>query len=196
MSRGQPCSFRPAGRVVADPHSTASLGCVCRGAPLSQGWISNVEGHDCVVCPYHGWAFDERGLLRDVPVSWGHCVPRTSVGLGHPRCRAEPGKRGRVTGPCAEFGVCGRSFACVEGLSQLGKYVSPCPPSGPRHRSKQASMRPPLSLPTLCPALQAAEHSGEWPKRPLVPWYSVEEKGGFVWLFNGSKDLPEVLCRG
>ena len=61
--------------------------------------------------------------------------------------------------------------------------------------SKQACDLPPLF--TLCPALlQAAEHSGEWPKRPLVPWYSVEEKGGFVWLFNGSKDLPEVLCRG
>ncbi len=26
-----------------------------------------VDGHSCVICPYHGWAFDGAGLLRDVP---------------------------------------------------------------------------------------------------------------------------------
>ena len=26
-------------------------------------------GHSCVVCPYHGWAFDGTGSLQDVPVS-------------------------------------------------------------------------------------------------------------------------------
>jgi hypothetical protein len=39
----------------------------CRGAPLSGGWVSQANGHDCVVCPYHGWAFDEEGRLQDVP---------------------------------------------------------------------------------------------------------------------------------
>ena len=29
--------------------------CPHRGAPLHQGWVSEVNGHDCVVCPYHGW---------------------------------------------------------------------------------------------------------------------------------------------
>jgi phenylpropionate dioxygenase-like ring-hydroxylating dioxygenase large terminal subunit len=28
-----------------------------------------VDGHDCVVCPYHGWAFDGSGTLRSVPAA-------------------------------------------------------------------------------------------------------------------------------
>ena len=28
-----------------------------------------MDGHDCVVCPYHGWAFDADGVLRDVPAA-------------------------------------------------------------------------------------------------------------------------------
>lgn len=31
---------------------------------------------------------------------------------------------------------------------------------------------------------------GKWPHRPLVNAYPVEEKGGFIWLFYGSPDLP------
>jgi len=54
------------------------------------------------VCPYHGWAFDSEGKLRDVP---------------------------------------------------------------------------------------SAEH-GSWPRRPLISAYDVEERGGFVWLFYGSKAMP------
>jgi phenylpropionate dioxygenase-like ring-hydroxylating dioxygenase large terminal subunit len=47
------------------------IGDVCphRGAPLHRGWVADVNGHDCVVCPYHGWAFDEGGVLRDVPAA-------------------------------------------------------------------------------------------------------------------------------
>ncbi|WIA21123.1 hypothetical protein OEZ85_005438 [Tetradesmus obliquus] len=63
--------------------------CPHRGAPLSQGWLATVTpdaaddassqpsssssntaaagGHTCVVCPYHGWAFDGAGKLQDVP---------------------------------------------------------------------------------------------------------------------------------
>ncbi|KAL0046822.1 hypothetical protein WJX82_010864 [Trebouxia sp. C0006] len=77
--------------------------CPHRGAPLSQGWVSEVQGHDCVVCPYHGWAFDEEGVLRDVP---------------------------------------------------------------------------------------AAEKAEAWPRKQLVDSYAVQEKGGFVWLFYGSKTFP------
>jgi phenylpropionate dioxygenase-like ring-hydroxylating dioxygenase large terminal subunit len=36
----------------------------------------------------------------------------------------------------------------------------------------------------------AAEHRGEWPKRQVVPIYDVEERGGFIWLWYGSRDLP------
>jgi phenylpropionate dioxygenase-like ring-hydroxylating dioxygenase large terminal subunit len=78
--------------------------CPHRGAPLHLGWMSEVNGHDCIVCPYHGWAFDDEGKLRDVP---------------------------------------------------------------------------------------AAETNNEWPKKPLVDSFPVQEKGGFIWLFYGSKDLPE-----
>lgn len=43
--------------------------CPHRGAPLSGGEVK-VEprsGHTCVVCPYHGHAFDAEGRLQDVP---------------------------------------------------------------------------------------------------------------------------------
>ncbi|CAK0786996.1 hypothetical protein CVIRNUC_010212 [Coccomyxa viridis] len=43
--------------------------CPHRGAPLHRGWVAEVEGHDCVVCPYHGWAFDGEGVLQDVPAA-------------------------------------------------------------------------------------------------------------------------------
>ncbi len=35
--------------------------CPHRGAPLSMGRVQNKKGHSCVVCPYHGWAFDGEG---------------------------------------------------------------------------------------------------------------------------------------
>lgn len=37
----------------------------------------------------------------------------------------------------------------------------------------------------------AAESKGAWPRRQVVPSYPVAEKGGFVWLFNGSEAVPE-----
>ncbi|KAF6263226.1 hypothetical protein COO60DRAFT_1267627 [Scenedesmus sp. NREL 46B-D3] len=62
-----PCS-RPDGGQV---HCLDDA-CPHRGAPLSQGWLatpssSSSGGHTCVVCPYHGWAFDGQGKLQDVP---------------------------------------------------------------------------------------------------------------------------------
>ncbi|KAL6774148.1 hypothetical protein ACKKBG_A23935 [Auxenochlorella protothecoides x Auxenochlorella symbiontica] len=77
--------------------------CPHRGAPLSSGWLSEKESGTCVVCPYHGWALDGAGALKDVP---------------------------------------------------------------------------------------AAMNKGEWPKRSLMNVYDVEEKGGFVWLFYGSRRMP------
>jgi phenylpropionate dioxygenase-like ring-hydroxylating dioxygenase large terminal subunit len=32
---------------------------------------------------------------------------------------------------------------------------------------------------------------GDWPKKPVVSSYDVVEKGGFVWLFYGSRSVPE-----
>ncbi|PSC71770.1 zeaxanthin epoxidase [Micractinium conductrix] len=36
----------------------------------------------------------------------------------------------------------------------------------------------------------ASENKGEWPKRALADSWPVEEKGGFVWVFYGSRSLP------
>ncbi|KAI8463019.1 MAG: hypothetical protein J3K34DRAFT_159529 [Monoraphidium minutum] len=44
--------------------------CPHRGAPLSGGQVKqDSKGHTCVVCPYHGWAFDAEGRLQDVPAA-------------------------------------------------------------------------------------------------------------------------------
>ncbi|KAG7675182.1 hypothetical protein Ndes2526B_g08041 [Nannochloris sp. 'desiccata'] len=96
-------------RIVLFRNSTTgvvhALDDVCphRGAPFSDGWVEHREGHQCVVCPYHGWAVGSEGKIHHVP---------------------------------------------------------------------------------------AAEHPGEWPKRQVVPVYDVEERGGFIWLWYGSQDLP------
>ena len=37
--------------------------CPHRGAPLSAGTVE----HDCLVCPYHGWAFDKDGEIAAIP---------------------------------------------------------------------------------------------------------------------------------
>lgn len=36
--------------------------CPHRGAPLSKGWVEKHDGHNCVVCPYHG-AVERRELM-------------------------------------------------------------------------------------------------------------------------------------
>jgi len=42
--------------------------CAHRAAPLSGGQVQARAGHDCIVCPYHGWAFDLiTGQCREVP---------------------------------------------------------------------------------------------------------------------------------
>jgi phenylpropionate dioxygenase-like ring-hydroxylating dioxygenase large terminal subunit len=53
----------------AEIRTLAAIVSYCRGAPLSQGWTATDKetGKKCVVCPYHGWAFDNEGKLRDVP---------------------------------------------------------------------------------------------------------------------------------
>ncbi|GIL48718.1 hypothetical protein Vafri_5168 [Volvox africanus] len=41
--------------------------CPHRGAPLSAGWTKTKNGKSCVVCPYHGWAYNGEGVLEEVP---------------------------------------------------------------------------------------------------------------------------------
>lgn len=49
--------------------------CPHRGARLSQGWTHQDE----IVCPYHGWSFDENGVLS--------CMP--SHPTNRPKCRIQ-----------------------------------------------------------------------------------------------------------
>lgn len=44
--------------------------CVHRGGALSGGWVQKgVNGHNCVVCPYHGWQFDDEGACVRIPAA-------------------------------------------------------------------------------------------------------------------------------
>lgn len=78
--------------LFRDP-ATGKVGClddVCphRGAPLSEGWVEKKNGHSCVVCPYHGWAFNEKGRLQvsncgDVGSECLECVGGVAIGAMH-----------------------------------------------------------------------------------------------------------------
>ncbi|MCP4435607.1 MAG: aromatic ring-hydroxylating dioxygenase subunit alpha [Actinomycetia bacterium] len=44
--------------------------CVHRGGSLAGGWVQKgVNGHNCVVCPYHGWQFDDAGACVRIPAA-------------------------------------------------------------------------------------------------------------------------------
>ncbi len=50
--------------------------CLHRGAKLSEGKVQK----GCVVCPYHGWAFDGEGSLCDVPsLGVDQCLPKAKA---------------------------------------------------------------------------------------------------------------------
>lgn len=49
--------------------------CPHRGADLSQGKIID----DCIQCPYHGWIYDEKGNLVDVPSTKNNCVKKGNI---------------------------------------------------------------------------------------------------------------------
>ncbi|CAN5644577.1 aromatic ring-hydroxylating dioxygenase subunit alpha [soil metagenome] len=46
------------------PHAAVDE-CPHRSARLSQGWIAD----GCLVCPYHGWRFDESGACVEIPAN-------------------------------------------------------------------------------------------------------------------------------
>jgi phenylpropionate dioxygenase-like ring-hydroxylating dioxygenase large terminal subunit len=53
--------------------------CSHRGAPLTNGWVDQVNGESCVRCPYHSWAFGGDGILRHVPSEAGGAFPRRAL---------------------------------------------------------------------------------------------------------------------
>lgn len=51
-------------RVEVGGHAAAAYDtCPHRAAKLSQGWVAD----GCLVCPYHGWRFDEAGQCVEIP---------------------------------------------------------------------------------------------------------------------------------
>ena len=59
--------------------------CVHRGTALSLGWVddgsqpapdgSGSVGEACLVCAYHGWSYDRRGMVRRIPAVHGRSIP-------------------------------------------------------------------------------------------------------------------------
>ena len=44
--------------------------CVHRGGSLAGGWVERgANGHSCVVCPYHGWEYDDSGACVKIPAA-------------------------------------------------------------------------------------------------------------------------------
>lgn len=61
---------RPDGKAVV-----MSDLCVHRGGALSDGWVAG----DCIVCPYHGWQFNEDGSCAKIPANQpGRVIPPKS----------------------------------------------------------------------------------------------------------------------
>ncbi|GLI62695.1 hypothetical protein VaNZ11_005371 [Volvox africanus] len=59
--------------------------CPHRGAPLSAGWTKTKNGKSCVVCPYHGWAYNGQGVLEEVPSQGpGVSFPRRPLAESYP----------------------------------------------------------------------------------------------------------------
>jgi phenylpropionate dioxygenase-like ring-hydroxylating dioxygenase large terminal subunit len=86
--------------------------CVHRGTALSLGWVDPGDGtapdggpavgEPCLVCPYHGWSYDRRGVVRRIPAVHGRTIPRrarverfaTAVRAGLVWVLLDPGSRG------------------------------------------------------------------------------------------------------
>ncbi len=52
------------------PHAQRDL-CIHRGTALSLGWVKD----DCIVCPYHGWRYDETGQCVEIPQTENPNIP-------------------------------------------------------------------------------------------------------------------------
>ncbi|MFT5222664.1 MAG: phenylpropionate dioxygenase-like ring-hydroxylating dioxygenase large terminal subunit [Glaciecola sp.] len=51
--------------------------CVHRGGAISGGWLS--EDKSCVVCPYHGWEYEQSGQCTNIPANVSEIpIPKTA----------------------------------------------------------------------------------------------------------------------
>ncbi len=73
LSSGWLTTLPPSGADAAAPSAASAgskkgAGCSSgKGAAADSSADGEGKGSTCVVCPYHGWAFDGKGKLRDVP---------------------------------------------------------------------------------------------------------------------------------
>lgn len=79
--------------ISSDKIMCVENSCPHRGAPLSHGWIDDIQKcssngkSQCsspsstrIVCPYHGWAFDENGMIAEIPsLPNGQSLPSNQV---------------------------------------------------------------------------------------------------------------------
>lgn len=63
---------------AGEVHALSST-CTHRGAQLSKGTVEVVNGHSCVRCPYHAWAFSGDGKVQDIPVQSDGCFPKRAL---------------------------------------------------------------------------------------------------------------------
>jgi vanillate O-demethylase monooxygenase subunit len=86
--------------------------CVHRGTALSLGWVdpgdgpapdgTQAVGEPCLVCAYHGWTYDRRGIVRRIPAVHGRSIPNrarverfaTAEAVGLVWVLLEPGRGG------------------------------------------------------------------------------------------------------
>lgn len=86
--------------------------CAHRGTALSLGWVDPGDGpapdggpsigEPCLVCPYHGWSYDRRGVVRRIPAVHGRTIPSrarvqrfaTAVAVGLVWVLLDPGSGG------------------------------------------------------------------------------------------------------
>jgi hypothetical protein len=89
------------------------------------GWVADVAGHDCVVCPYHGWAFDTEGVLRDVPAAeHGYEFPQKPLIDAFPvEERVRPGFAAGVCSWGLQPGLANANSRCVGSPAVLRRRV-------------------------------------------------------------------------
>jgi hypothetical protein len=111
-----------------------------------------------------------------------------------------------LTASCFLFAVCCYTCACLlihsASIHHLNLFQAALHLSAGQYATHRLLVLPPAADPHLLTSLPlsspphrlqdvpSAEKEGSWPKRPIVGSFPVEEKGGFVWLFFGSKSLP------
>ena len=144
--------------------------------------------------------------------AWTTSAPtaaRRSAAAGWRRPRATPASCAPTTaGPLTARAACRRARArtparAAAGACSLAFFGSRGAPAAPCDRRPVLAQPPPPPPPPPAPpyphpkqdvpSLDANTGAG-YPKRPIVESYPIEERGGYVWLFYGSKARVGRCC--